>query len=190
MKLRAFLAAGLLVLSCAAQAAFQPRPDSQPDVRSTDAVAYELARYYESTRITNRNHVLAARLYRSAAELGHALLYSAGRGVPRNPRAALAWLREAAARNHAEAQYRLAAVYTRGAYGVPLDLAAGVRWLRQSAAQGFAEAQYALGMLYAEGHGVPRDPVAARKWIVRAAHKGHIEAVYTLEGTHGNRRAR
>lgn len=93
---------------------------------------------------------------------------------------ALAWLRKAAALGHGEAQYRLAAVYERGAYGVPRDAIRAAAWLERSAQQGFAEAQYALGMRYAEGRGVPRNPLAALAWILRAARSGHPEAVQAL----------
>lgn len=149
MKTAAWSLAGLWLLSGSALAAIEPRPPAvePPDAHAAASAAYE-----------------------------RALQYSSGKSVARDRSAAIAWLRRAATLGHAEAQYRLAAVYSHGAYGLRRSATAAAEWLAKSARQNHADAQYSLGMLYAEGRGVERDPMQALKWIGRAARNGHAGA--------------
>ena len=110
-----------------------------------------------------------------------ALLYGAGRGTGKDEKRAMDWLRKSAAQHQPEAQYLLAAAYSRGLYGVRRDDAAAAEWLRRSARQGNVEAQYALANAYAEGRGVPRDPNEALGWIQLAARNHHPGAAAALE---------
>ncbi|EME70603.1 TPR repeat-containing protein [Paramagnetospirillum caucaseum] len=71
------------------------------------------------------------------------------------------WLRSAARRGHAEAQYLLGAAKVAG-MELPLDMVEGVAWLEAAAVQGHAEALLALGDLAAKGQGFhAKDPVRA-----------------------------
>lgn len=110
-----------------------------------------------------------------------ALLYGAGRGTGKDEKLAMGWLRKSAERNQPQAQYLLAAAYSRGLHGIGRDDAAAAEWLRRSARQGNVEAQYALANAYAEGRGVPRDPNEALGWIELAARNNHPEAAAALE---------
>jgi TPR repeat protein len=133
--------------------------------RETEAVA----RLDEAARADDRD-----------AQYQLALLHGAGRGTAKDEKRAMDWLRKSAERNQPEAQYLLAAAYSRGLYGVRRDDAAAAEWLRRSARQGNVEAQYALANAYAEGRGVPRDPNEALGWIQLAARNNHPDAAAAL----------
>jgi TPR repeat protein len=60
--------------------------------------------------------------------------------------------RKAAEQGHAEAQFRLGAMYFSGD-GVPRDDAGALRWYRLAAEQGHAEAQDDLTYMYEHGLG-------------------------------------
>jgi hypothetical protein len=77
----------------------------------------------------------------STSECG--VCYANGKGVPKDPRAAVAWYRQPAAQGHANAQYNLALHYYSGE-GVPKDMSTAEEWLWKAAAQGHAGAQEAL----------------------------------------------
>ena len=61
---------------------------------------------------------------------------------------------------HAEAQFYLGAMYSKG-WGVPQDDTAAAQWYRRAATQGLAEAQFNLGWMSIRGVGVPQDLVQA-----------------------------
>lgn len=61
--------------------------------------------------------------------------------------------RKAAEQGHAEAQFRLGAMYFSGD-GVPQDDAGALKWYRMAAEQGHAEAQADLTYMYENGLGV------------------------------------
>jgi len=83
--------------------------------------------------------------------------------VGSNQSEAIKWLRAAADKGHAEAQYNLAWRYAHGD-GVELDDPEALLWLQKSAAQGESRALSALGMRYAKGQGVPTDYALAYMW--------------------------
>ena len=94
-----------------------------------------------------------------------------------NPTEAAKWLRKAADRNHAEAQFYLAAALEKG-LGVKQDFAEAAAWYRKSAEQGSASAQINLGTLHLDGHGVKQDAAEAVRWFRRAAAQGHVVAQF------------
>jgi TPR repeat protein len=104
------------------------------------------------------------------------LLYGAGRGVEKDEQLGMQWVRKAAGQGQAQAQYFMAAAYSRGLYGLKRDDIAAADWLRRSARQGNVEAQYALANAYAEGRGVRYDPNEALGWIQLAAKNNHPQA--------------
>jgi TPR repeat protein len=83
--------------------------------------------------------------------------------------------RKAAEQGHAKAQYNLALMYYNGE-GVAKDDAAAVEWFCKAAEQGNAMAQYNLGFTYATGGGVAQDDVMAYVWWNLAAAQGHESA--------------
>ena len=76
---------------------------------------------------------------------------------------ALLWLRKAAVRGGAEAQYLLAGKYAAG-QGAPRDDPGAVNWYQQAARQGHPGAQFELGNFYASGRGVSRNDKEAAQW--------------------------
>ena len=128
-----------------------------------------------------KNQDEAARLIDNAALNGDrdaqyrlALLYSSGPG--RDERVALHWLLMAAERQHPNAQYSLAVLFSRGTFGLKQDDAAAAGWLAKSASHGNSDAQYALGIAYAEGRGVPQNNAHALAWFQEAEKNGHPKA--------------
>jgi len=107
-------------------------------------------------------------------ELG--TVFSLGRyGAATNYVEAIKWFRQAAAQNHADAQYHLGFCYDTG-QGVVPDIAEAVKWYRQAAEQHHAGAQYNLGSCYALGEGVAQNAVEAVKWCRQAAEQNHTDA--------------
>src|SRR5262245_36936514 len=84
-------------------------------------------------------------------------------------------LRHEAEQGNANAQMRLALMYTLG-NGVPRDETEAIRWYRQAAEHEVATAQFLLGMLYAEGKGESHNTVDAVMWYRKAAEQGHEDA--------------
>ena len=103
-----------------------------------------------------------------------------------------AWLNyQAAARlGHAEAQFKLAEMYTTGGESGRVQSYKGAaEWYRKAAEQGHAEAQFNLGEMYRNGEGVPQDDVEALKWYRKAAEQGHAEAQFKFEAMQGGAEA-
>lgn len=93
----------------------------------------------------------------------------------RNFEQAALWLRTAAEKGDAEAQYNLGVAYIKG-QGLSTDLGAAFQWMVLAAEQGLAPAQARLGLMYATGDGVAIDPIEAHKWLILAAGAGDSAA--------------
>jgi localization factor PodJL len=115
-----------------------------------------------------------------AAEYDVAMCYEEGRGVPRDPAAAVEWLQRAAKRGLAPAQFRLGSHYEKG-LGVKKDVEAARRLYLAAAKAGNAKAMHNLAVLYAEGavDGKPDYQTAAR-WFLKAANHGVADSQYNL----------
>ena len=132
--------------------------------------------YYKGSSGVRRDHAMAAKWYRTAAEQGHVnaqvnlgSLYFDGEGVPQDYAEAVRWYRRAADQgNVALAQYNLGVMYAHGK-GVARDQGEAARWYRRAADQGEAVAQLALALMYERGEGVPRDQARAVEWMRKAA---------------------
>jgi TPR repeat protein len=117
------------------------------------------------------NYAQAAKLYRPLAQGGDAkaqlslgVIYYLGKGVPRDYKAAAAWLLLAAKQGRAQAQNLLGAIYDQG-LGVSQDYKQAAKWYRLAAEQGDADGEYNLGIMYARELGVPQDYVRAHMWM-------------------------
>ncbi len=128
-----------------------------------------------SGRQVPQDYAEAAKLYRKAAEQGHAmaqsqlgLMFASGQGVPQDFAEAARWCRPAAEAGVAEAQWQLGDMHIKGR-GVPQDYNKAADWCRGAAEQGNPNAQMLLGALYHNGQGVPRDYVQAQMWLTLAA---------------------
>ena len=129
------------------------------------------------------NYAIAVKEFKKAAEQGNAnalfnlgLMYSKGRGVPKDDSQAFVWYTKAAEQGFAHAQYNLGIMYDDGR-GVPQDDAQAFVWYTKAAEQGFASAQSNLGVIYGIGKGVPQNDKIAYILFNIAASKGDDNAV-------------
>jgi hypothetical protein len=102
-----------------------------------------------------------------------------GQGAKKDPVEAVAWLRKAALRGHAEAQAQLGICYQNG-FGVERDLVQALSWFQRAAEQGSARGQLQLGQAYRHGRGVEPDLLRALAYIRKAAENGHPKAQMEL----------
>ncbi len=102
------------------------------------------------------------------AQFNLAQLHDRGRGVPADATAAARLYRAAAELGHAGAQVNLGSLY-RGGRGVQQDDTEAVRWYRRAAERGQPIAQFNLAQMYAAGDGVAQDDIAAYRWYSVAA---------------------
>ena len=102
------------------------------------------------------------------AQFNLAQLYDRGRGAAADPSEAARLYRAAADQGHAGAQVNLGRLYRDGR-GVARDDAAAARWYQRAADRGQPIAQFNLAQMYASGNGVRQDDVAAHMWYSIAA---------------------
>lgn len=87
--------------------------------------------------------------------------------------------RQAAALGHADAAFRLGALYEEGR-GVEQDHERAVHWYRRAAQNGNESARFNLGHMYAKGQGVEKNAATAARWYEKAARDGNVYAQYAL----------
>jgi len=87
------------------------------------------------------------------------------------------WLRLAATRGDADAQFWLGAGYEQGRFGL-IDYREALKWLRRAARQGLPNAQFCLGQMYEDGEGVPESDSLAASWYRNA--KGRCASLYVV----------
>ncbi|MEX2480433.1 MAG: tetratricopeptide repeat protein [Gammaproteobacteria bacterium] len=131
----------------------------------------------------NADAVTRLRGYASAGDVEAALqlgrMYTQGRGVARDPRAAYAWFEQAATAGHADAAFALGVLHEQGV-GVAQSYAEAARWYARAAEQGQVQAQFNLARLYRLGRGVAADQVRARTLYEAAAEAGLVSAQLSL----------
>jgi TPR repeat protein len=106
--------------------------------------------------------------------------YAKGVGVRQNDTEALAWLQQAADRDHPDAYMALGLMYSDGMAFAP-DYRIAFNWFAKSAALNNAEAQFQLGGLYRKGLGVEKSARQAVEWYRKAAEQGHEGAKARLK---------
>lgn len=129
----------------------------------------------------------AARLYKVAADLGHArgqyslaVCYAGGEGVAKDEREAVRLYKLAADQSDAHAQYYLGLMYENGR-GIAKDEREAVRLYKLAADLGSAGAQFHLGSMYADGRGgVPKDEREAVRLYGLAVDQHYVAAQYNL----------
>ena len=166
--------------------ALTTKPTEQKAASKPSAV--DAAKYYnDGVKAYNaKNYTEAARLYRIAAEQGHAdaqnnLGYCNEKqlGVAKDLTEAVKWYRKAAEQGQADAQCNLAYCYET-ATGVAKDFTEAAKWYRKAAERGYARAQYYLGCCYEKGLGVVKNHSEATYWYRKAAEQGHVQAQHNL----------
>ena len=97
-------------------------------------------------------------------------------GVERNGAEAVRLYRKAAEFGHARAQYSIGFKYYYGEYGLKKDHTETVKWLVKAVEQGYQEAEFMLGNLYYTGDGVEQDKDEAVRLVRKAAEQGNRRA--------------
>ena len=87
--------------------------------------------------------------------------------------------RQAAEKDHVQAQNSLGLCYDRG-HGVPQDCSEAVRWFKKAAEKGTPWAIHNVGHMYYSGRGVAVDYSEAVRWFRQAADMGHAQAQHGL----------
>jgi len=116
-------------------------PELSPSSSEAEAIFKLASRLEAGDAVLARDDVLARRLYRIAADAGHA-----------------------------GAQCNLGAMLMDGTGG-PTDLAGGAALFRKAALRGHGLAQYNLGVMHALGDGVIKDSGEAMAWIEQAINR-------------------
>ena len=107
-----------------------------------------------------------------------AMMYDAGKGVPKDPAQANEHYRAAAEQGYAQAQYKLGIKHLHGENGLGNQETA-LSLIEQAAAQGHTEAEASLASIY-ESHGRRTSNEKAVILYEKAALKDHITAQYKL----------
>lgn len=102
-----------------------------------------------------------------------------GRGVPRDPKAAVGLFEKAAEKNFAPAQYRTGNAYEKG-IGVTRDTEVARRWYQRAAENGNVRAMHNLAVLMAEASSGKPDYTGAIGWFQRAAEQGLRDSQFNL----------
>ena len=107
-------------------------------------------------------------------------LYSEGKGVDADARAAAQWTLKAAKKGHMAARHAMGRMFETG-QGVKRNFQKAAEWYGLAAGLGaHSEAQFDLGNLYFHGRGVPNDYAEAMKWYRKAARQGHAAAQFLM----------
>jgi TPR repeat protein len=117
------------------------------------------------------------------AQYNLGLLYAEGRGVVRNPKAAINWWHLAAKSGHTKAQHNLAMALLGREALLPgriedQKLAAATKWLEAASKSGLASSQYILAMMMLDRSERPENQKDAVRLLRAASDQGHTEAMY------------
>lgn len=112
------------------------------------------------------------------AQLLLGLMYSHGKGKPKDVKKGIQWITKAAEQGNEEAQYRLGAIFRNDE--VYHDNKKSIKWFIKAAEQGNAEAQYFLGDEYYWGYSVDQNYEKAVEWLTKASKQTNAGAQFTL----------
>jgi uncharacterized protein len=101
-------------------------------------------------------------------------------GLEKDMDQAVKWIRMAAEKGDATAEYELGIYYLRG-LGVDKDPSVAARWFQRSAEQGHVQAQNSIGYSLATGHGTETDLIEAYKWYSLAIAQNDPNAKVNLQ---------
>ncbi len=113
------------------------------------------------------------------AQFEVAAIYTEGRAVPEDLKAAAVWYERAASQGFVPAQYRLGSLYENGR-GVEQDLPQARLWYQRAAEAGNRMAMHNLAALYAGGGLGAQQFDAAAKWFEEAASRGMRDSQFNL----------
>jgi TPR repeat protein len=107
------------------------------------------------------------------------VMYSEGKGVPRNDSRARELVRQAANMGHAAAQNAVGGYYYDGE-GVARDHVEACNWFRKAATNGDDDGQSNYGDCLWSGQGVAQNRSEAVNWFRKAAQQGHADGQYSM----------
>ncbi len=126
----------------------------------------------------------AAKLYRSAADLGHApaqhslgLLYWSGVGVEKSEETAVDWFKRSAKQGFWPAQEDLGNCLS---YGVISDPIEALFWFQKAAENGSASAKLQVALMHQQGTGTPVNRAEYLNWLEAASHAGDADAAFAF----------
>ena len=96
-----------------------------------------------------------------------------GLGVEKNADEAIAYLKKAASKDHAQAQYELGIRYWKGDGGLAKNVSTAFDWMCRAVQKGLPEAENTLGVFYEYGIGTSRSKANAKIYYQRAMEKGY-----------------
>ncbi len=186
---------GLLVLVVACSSRVEEGADldaGSPTEQAPVQQPFELAR----VSLSNQDFAEAVRLYREAAEQGHAgaqfslgVLTALGKGVTRDTEDAVRLYREAADRSDGRAQYTLGEKFNQGVQARTAEPPHADLWLKRLARLGESTNPLAVGSDYHFGmDGLAADAAEAFSWYSKAAEQGHVMAWHRLGEMHATGR--
>jgi TPR repeat protein len=161
----------LVALGCASEPAAR---DSRPQ-RAEAGAAESVARAIDGLKT-------AAEAGDPEAQSELAFAYQAGRGVPADQAAGVAWHGKAAKQGVVASQAALGRCLLRGVGARPQPIR-GVHLLRQAALAGEPNAQALLGATFLHGYGrrmIRPDDDKAEKWLLAASEQGVAQAKFDL----------
>lgn len=97
-----------------------------------------------------------------------AALHNEGRGVPKDPKAALKWNIAAAEKGHPIAMTTIGLALLQGNQGAAVNTDQAIALLKDAASQGGVDAMRILAQVYEKGFGVPANAAEAKAWADRA----------------------
>lgn len=100
--------------------------------------------------------------------------------------AALKLLKEAAAKDNAQAQFDMGCIYSQGLGGTPVDYQQALQWYQMGVLQGDASNENGLGVLYKDGKGVEQDDAKAVSLFQLSSAQGWGEGETDLANMYEN----
>ena len=113
------------------------------------------------------------------AQFEIAAIYTEGRAIPQDYKAAATWYERAAAQGFVPAEYRLGSLYESG-NGVTKDLNTARLWYERAAEAGNRMSMHNLAALYAGGQLGKQQFDSAAKWFEEAAARGLTDSQFNL----------
>ena len=162
----------------------QDAPSEDPEIQGKTLAQICLLGYdYDVGRNgKTQNYAKALKLYRIAAEQGHAesqwrlgLLLRDGKGISKNTTDAIKWFRKSAEQGNVYGQYYLGYLYFNNKANIE-----ALNYFKMAAEQGHAGAQTMLGYMYSNGYAGVNDYNVAEKWYRKAAEQGNASAQNNL----------
>lgn len=118
------------------------------------------------------------------AQFSLGLIYSDGRGMPRNYKQAVIWYKNAAQQGHLNAAYNLGILFEKGGHGIEANVKESIKWYSMAAEKGDRDAQTRLGLIYLENNSTDLDlkkrNEKAINYFRKAAELGDPEAQFRL----------